>query len=122
MNMNITKNKHHLTYESKSIEIVMPESSEIKIIVLNKLKGKTKDLKTPVTKLQMPTQKGFFRGVDYEEDNILLGYSDNTWEKLTSIKFGDDAESVIGTKKIEKVASLSELDKKLKNKILKTVK
>lgn len=120
--MKINKNKNFLTYDTKSIEIVMPESSEIKIIVLNQLKGKTKNSKIPVTKLQMPTQKGFFRGVNYEEDNMLLGYSDNTWEKLTSIKFGEEAETVLGTKKIEKIASLSELDKKLKNKILKTVK
>lgn len=111
------KNKN-LTYESKIYEVVMPNSDEVRTVTLNKLKNKIKDLRTPKTKLVMPKQFGFFRGVEYTEQDTLVEYNDNTWEKLVSIKFGDGADALFGTNKIEKVDTLDETDVTFKDTVL----
>ncbi len=106
------------TYSSKEYRVLMPESHEVRTVVVNKIKDTQTQNDTPITKVKLPTETGFYRGISYDEDNILLEYPDKSWEKLTTIKFGDGAESMFGTDKIEKVSHLTKVDTSIKNTVL----
>ncbi len=114
----MTKNKQ-LTYATKEFEVVMPGTDEIKVVTVNKLKNKLKKgSKTPKTKIKLAKQRGFFRGIEYTEQDTLLEYNNNEWEKFVTIKFGEGGEELFGAKKIDKVSALDQDDLALKKAVL----
>lgn len=107
-----------VAYDTKEYKVLMPESYEVKTVVVNRLKDQPDAKDTPVTKVKMPIESGFYRGVSYDEENTLLEYPDKSWEKLTTINFGEGAESMFGTDKIEKVSRLTKIDTSIKNAVV----
>lgn len=108
----------NLTYSSKSFQVLMPETEIVKTITLNQLDGTTDDAETPITKVEMPVEHGFFRGVEYTETNTLLEFANNKWEKLTTIVFKDGGKALFGTDTIRKMSRLTKLDTDIKDVIL----
>lgn len=103
--------KTNLNYKTESYQVLMPESRLIRTVIINKLANKKAPKTAPITKVTLPVERGFFRGVEYEENNTLLEYPDKSWEKMTSIQFGDGAETMFGTTEIEKTGPLTKADK-----------
>ena len=108
-----------LTYESHTYEVILPRSSDVKSITVNKLKTLlVNDKKTPVVQMIMPKESGFFHGVEYQEQNTLLGYNNNSWKKVRTIQFGKGGQSIFGTKEISTVSHLNHEDKSIKDAAL----
>jgi hypothetical protein len=107
-----------LTYNSKSFQVLMPETEVIKTVTVNQLADATDDTETPITKVEMPIEHGFFRGVEYTETNTLLEFANNKWEKLTTIIFKDGGKAMFGTDTIRKMSRLTKIDKAIKDVVI----
>ena len=111
-----------LKYDSRSFRIFMPETEVIKTVTLNQLLTATDDAETPVTKVEMPTEHGFFRGVEYTENNTLLKYINNKWVKLTTIVFKEGGKAMFGTDSISKTGRLTKIDSAIRDTVLSAAK
>ncbi len=108
----------NLQYNSRSFQVFMPETEVVKTVTVNQLTSATDDAATPITKVEMPVEHGFFRGIEYTETNTLLEFAGNKWEKLTTIIFKEGGKSMFGTDTIRKVGRLTKLDTAIKNTVL----
>lgn len=110
-----------LIYSSYTCEIVMPQSDKVKTVVINKLKSPNQTDKTPLYKVFLPNESGYYRGVKYTESNTLLGYANDVWRKLRSIQFEATADEIFGADEINTISELSKEDKLLKEAVLSAV-
>lgn len=111
-----------LTYNSQSFQVFMPETEVVKTVTVNQLVGTTDDADTPITKVEMPVEHGFFRGIEYTETNTLLEFANNKWEKLTTIVFKEGGKAMFGTDTIRKMSRLTKIDKAIKDTVLAATK
>lgn len=117
----MSKNKsNNIIYSSYVYEVVMPQTDRVDQIKVNKLQEEPKDPQTPLYKLALPSENGFYKGLKYTEHNTLLGYNDNSWRKLRSIQFEPSADEVFGVDEINTVNKLSSKDKLIRDEILAT--
>ncbi|MDO4870886.1 MAG: hypothetical protein Q3996_02205 [Candidatus Saccharibacteria bacterium] len=107
-----------LQYKSKSFQVFMPEVETVKTVTVSQLATDAEDTETPITKVEMPIEHGFFRGVEYTETNTLLEYAGKKWEKLTTIVFKDGGKDMFGTDTIRKIGRLTKIDKSVRNAVL----
>ncbi len=109
---------NNLTYKSRSYKIFMPESEIVRTVLVDKLDEgqKTKDM--PITKVEMPEERGFFRGVEYTERNTLLEFTGNKWKKMTVINFGEGGKDMFGSDEIKKTGKLTKIDQSIRDTVL----
>ncbi len=112
------KNKKKLHYKTYDYTIVQPKSNKVKVVTVNYLEDKPEDEETPLFKVSLPAEKGFFKGIEYTEQSVLLGYSDARWKKLRSIQFDQSANKVFDIDQVNLVNKLSRNDIILKDTIL----
>ena len=110
--------KDQLIYSSYTCEVVMPQSNKVETVVVNKLKSSDQPDKTPLYKVFLPNESGYYRGIKYTESNILLGYANDVWRKLKSIQFEATADEIFGADEINTIGKLSKQDKLLKEAVL----
>lgn len=110
--------KQDLKYNSRSFEVFMPEVETVKTVTVSQLATNNNDQDTPITKVEMPVEHGFFRGIEYTETNTLLEYAGKKWEKLTTIIFKDGGKDMFGTDTIRKVSRLTKIDRSIRNAVL----
>lgn len=108
----------NLKYKSHTYELILPKSTTVKAVTVNKLQTETDDPDTPMIQVIMPKESGFFRGVKYKEQNTLLGFANNKWQKLKSIKFDKGAEETFGAVEINTIGRLSRADRHIKEAVL----
>lgn len=107
-----------LKYQSHTYELILPKSTTVKSVTVDKLQDTSDDPDVPVIKVTMPKETGFFRGIKYKEQNTLLGFANNKWQKLKSIKFGQGANEVFGATEINTIGRLSRTDCHIKDAVL----
>ncbi len=107
-----------LTYNSRSYKVFMPESEIVRTVLVNKLVNQEFDPKMPVTKVEMPEEHGFFRGIEYTERNTLLEFANNKWKKMTVINFGKGGKDMFGSDEIKKTGKLTKIDKSIRDTVL----
>lgn len=112
------KSTDNLIYSSYTCELVMPQSDKVETITVNKLKSEDYPDKTPLYKVVLPDESGYYRGIKYTESNTLLGYANDVWRKLKSIQFEQTADEVFGADEINTVGRLSKDDSLLINTVL----
>lgn len=118
MEKRMLKNKKKLHYKTYDYTVVQPKSNKVKVVTVNYLEDKPEDKETPLFKVSLPTEKGFFKGIEYTEQSVLLGYSDARWKKLRSIQFDQSANKVFDIDQVNLVNKLSRNDIILKDAIL----
>lgn len=114
------KNNQKIRYKAYDYEIVMPKSSEVQTITVNRLAEAHEDQETPLLKIILPAETGYFKGVKYTEQNTLLGYQNQKWRKLKSIRFDETSEQVLGVDQINTVNPLSDNDKLIRQSIIES--
>ncbi|MGI6612351.1 MAG: hypothetical protein ACOX0Z_02155 [Candidatus Nanosyncoccaceae bacterium] len=112
------KTTDKLIYSSYTCELVMPQSDKVTTVTVNKLKSEKYPEKTPLYKVFLPSENGFYRGLEYTENNTLLGYANDVWRKLKSVQFEPAADEVFGADEINTIGRLSKDDKLIKDAIL----
>ncbi len=110
--------KQNITYNSRSYKVFMPESEIVKTVLVNKLVSDNSDKETPLTKVEMPEEYGFFRGIEYTERNTLLEFANNKWQKMTVINFGEGGKEMFGSNEIKKTGRLTKIDKTIRDTVL----
>ncbi len=107
-----------LTYKSRSYKVFMPESEIVRTVLVDKLDDgqETKDM--PITKVEMPEERGFFRGIEYTERNTLLEFANNKWKKMTVINFGEGGKDMFGSDEIKKTGKLTKIDQSIRDTVL----
>lgn len=110
----------NLRYKSCQYELVMPQSSKVETIVVNYLEEVDQDKNTPLFKIFLPSENGFYKGPEYTEKNTLLGYANQKWRKLRSVQFEAEADKVLGVDELNSVSKLSKDDQLIKDSILAT--
>ncbi len=108
----------NLTYNSRSYKVFMPESEIIKTVLVNKLVKTDAKTNMPLTKVEMPEEKGFFRGIEYTERNTLLEFDNNKREKITTIIFGEGGKEMFGSDEIKKTGKLTKIDQSIRDSVL----
>ena len=114
------KKHQKIRYKAYSYEIVMPQSSEVQTITVNRLTEANDNQETPLLKIILPVETGYFKGVKYTEQNTLLGYQNQKWRKLKSIQFDETGEQTLGIDQINTVDRLSDNDKLIRQSIIES--
>lgn len=112
-------NNKNLVYDTKSYQVLMPESEIVKTVMVRKLIDHAGDDQTPITKIKMPDEYGFFRGVEYTEENTLLEFPNNKWQKMTKIVFGKGGKEMFGDNVISKTSKLTKIDDNVKDTVVR---
>ncbi len=111
----MTKN---LTYKSRSYKVFMPESEIVRTVLVNRLIDEAFDKDIPMTKVEMPEERGFFRGIEYTERNTLLQFKNDKWQKMTVIDFGEGGKEMFGSNQIKKTGKLTKIDQSIRDTVL----
>lgn len=106
------------TYQTRSYKVFMPESEVVRTVLVNKLINQNLPNDMPITKVEMPQEHGFFRGVEYTERNTLLEFANDKWQKMTIINFGEGGKNMFGSNEIKKTGKLTKIDKAIKETVL----
>lgn len=96
----------------------MPQTDKVTTVTVNKLKSEDHPDKTPLYKVFLPSESGFYRGLEYTENNTLLGYAGDVWRKLKLVQFEAAADEILGADEISTISKLSKDDKLIKEAIL----
>lgn len=112
--------KTKIRYQVYDYEIVMPQSQQIQTLTVNRLTAEPEDKDTPLMKIILPKETGYFKGLKYTEQSTLLGYANQKWRKLKSIQFDQTAEQILGVDEINTINKLSGDDLMIKRVVLES--